>query len=253
MKVRDGGVVVAQRLQGSTISRLLQAIGVAATLSAATAVADGSRYAWTAAETRDHIQVFTSEVASHSYDAVRAKAVITAPAARVIAMLQQFERYSSWYHRVSEVRIVRQPKAMPEIGIGSDGSLLHVPDTGPWILFLRQHTPPLDDRWALLRCGLRAGPRGTLLIEFNSLQRAFAEPKDAVRMDLRGYWELRSIGPSHTEVTFMLDVDPNTVVPALFVDAELRDVVVITLQNLRKSLDPRARNDARSSAAKVQD
>lgn len=88
-----------------------------------------------------------------------------------------------------------------------------------------------------MQCVFRAEPRGSLLIEFHSLARSYAGPDDAVRMDLRGYWELRPVGPTRTEVTFMIDVDPNTLAPALLVDPELRDVVVITLQNLRKPLE----------------
>ena len=53
-------------------------------------------------------------------------------------------------------------------------------------------------------------------------------------MEVRGYWLVRPKGKTHTEVTFMVDADPNTIVPAFFVDPELHNVVTQTLLNLRK-------------------
>jgi ribosome-associated toxin RatA of RatAB toxin-antitoxin module len=53
-------------------------------------------------------------------------------------------------------------------------------------------------------------------------------------MDLRGYWQLRPLDATRTEVTFMLDVDPKTSVPAFLVDPQLQDVAVETLRGLER-------------------
>ena len=196
--------------------------------------AEGSTYSWTLLDTHNGVQLFTSHAAQHSYDAVRGTSVIPVPAPRVIAALQAFEHYTAWYHNAAEVRVLLRPKTDAAISFGADGSLAHVPQMGPWVLYIRQRAPHLEDRWALLRCELRAGPSGSVMIEFRSLRREQSEHEGAVQMALRGYWLVRPRGTTHTEVTFMVDVDPNTIVPALFVDPELHAVVLQTLLNLRK-------------------
>jgi hypothetical protein len=198
------------------------------------ALAEGAAYTWTHVETHNGVQLFTSRAERHSYDVVRGTAVIPVEASRVIAALQAFERYPAWYHNAAEVRVLRLPTTVAAIGFGADGSPTHVPETGPWVLYIRQHAPHLEDRWTLLRCGLRAGPSGSIMVEFHSLRRTQASHEEAVQMDLRGYWLVRPRGRTHTEVTFMVDADPNTIVPALLVDPELHNVVTQTLLNLRK-------------------
>jgi hypothetical protein len=205
------------------------------------ALAKGWEYSWTLVETHSGVQLFTSRAQRHSYDAVRGTAVVPVEASRVISALQAFERYTAWYHNAAEVRVLRLPSSIAAIGFGADGSITHVPETGPWVLYIRQHAPHLEDRWALLRCGLRAGPSGSIIVDFHSLRRAQPENEDAVQMELRGYWLVRPRGSKRTEVTFMVDADPNTIAPALFVDPELRKVVTQTLLNLREYVSAEVR------------
>lgn len=203
-------------------------------LSAGIALAETGKYVWTRIESDQGIELFTSPAERHNYDVVRATAIIPAQASRVISALQAFERYTTWYHNAAEVRVLRLPTTIAAVGFADDGSITHVPNTGPWVLYIRQHAPPLEDRWAILRCELRAGPSGSVLIEFQSLRRAQPRHDGAVEMALHGYWMVRPRGRSRTEVTFMVDADPNTALPALFVDPELRNVVTQTLLNLQK-------------------
>lgn len=226
--------------------RSLTALGLwtlFAALPAALVSAEEHRYSWAPADAQDGIQVFTSIVTRHNYDAVKASSIMPVPAAQVFEVLRAFERYTSWYHRLADVKVLSEPRALAAVGFAPDGSLDHVVTSEPWILFLRQRTPPLEDRWTLLHCKLRAGARGSLLIDFHSLKGAHRGPEDAVYMDMRGYWRLQPLGAARTEVTFMVDVDPNTAAPAMFVDPELRGVVTETLTSLRKVV-------LRSAAAK---
>jgi hypothetical protein len=186
-------------------------------------------------------------VPRHSFEAVKGTSVLNVPSRQLLSILQAFEGYTQWYYRAAEVHVLSAPKNVPEVSIAPDGSLTHVPSGGPWLLSFRQRTPPLDDRWTVLHCAFRAGPQGSLLVEFRSVKHEKTAPEGTVPMDLRGYWQLKPLSATRTEVTFMLDVDPQTSVPAFLVDPQLRDVVVETLRGLLRrasALTARARGAA---------
>lgn len=83
----------------------------------------------------------------------------------------------------------------------------------------------------MLRCLVRAAAGGALVVEFRSLP-SRDSIDGAVRIDLRGYWQLRPLNTEETEVTLMVDADPKTSLPDFLVDPELRSVVIQTLRAL---------------------
>lgn len=150
--------------------------------------------------------------------------------------LYDFERYPSWYFDCADVRVLEAPATHPPIPALADGRFGSIAPGGPWTLFFRQRTPPLDDRWAILRCTYRAGTGGTLLVEFKSVEpHPYPAPKGLVRMQLNGSWILRLMDARHTEVTFQLTVDPRTSAPAFIVNRRLRETVFETLRGLRNA------------------
>ena len=208
-----------------------------ATNSSAQGVQPGSteRYHWQHDETEAGIAVYTSAVPDHSFDAVKATATFALPLQALLDVLRDFEHYPRWYERCARVRVLREPAVMTPLPIREDGQLGELARTGPWLLFFQQHTPPLDDRWAVLRSEYRPGPDNSLWIEFHSLEQyAFRAPESTVRMTLRGYWQLQPLAPERTRVTFMLDVDPRTSAPDFMVDPVLRATVLQTLRDLQR-------------------
>ena len=195
----------------------LVAIAVAVWCSAAQA--EEATYSWKTGAAQSEVRVSISAVRRHAYDAVKVTTNVPASTARVLAILKAFETYTQWYHRAAEVRVLQRPAA----------------PTGEvaWTLFFRQHAPPLDDRWTILRARLRTEPKGSHFIEFHTIQHPFTPPEHTVHMDLRGYWKLRPLGPGRSEVTLMIDVDPNTAVPAFLVDPQLHEAATHTLAALR--------------------
>lgn len=236
-----------------SLGRSVAALVALTTLHVQPSYAQTSAYAWRPRDTdaQDKIRLSTSASPGHRFDAVRASVVLAAPASQLLSVLQAFEHYTLWYYHAAKVRVLRRPERLPAVTVGTDGQLGNVPDVGPWLLHFQQSVPAIADRWALLRCAIRAGKAGSILVEFRSVEPAYDVP-DAVRMKMHGYWQLKPLTATHTEVTFMIDVDPNTLAPAFLVDPELRDVVVQTLRGLQKRTHSTAGSLA-SAAMSVRD
>jgi Polyketide cyclase / dehydrase and lipid transport len=194
---------------------------------------------WAYYTTRDGIALYTSDVPDHPYPAVKGSLVLPTGAEPIYLALYDFGHYPRWYHHCAEVRILSAPATQPSIPLLTDGRFGPIPAGGPWELFFRQRTPPLDDRWAVLRCTYRQGPRHSLLVEFASVEpHPFKPPPGLTRMHLHGYWLVEPIDREHTRVTFELAVDPHTGAPGWLVNPVLRDTVRETLLNLGHVVGP---------------
>lgn len=217
---------------------LILAIALACVMAAlppAPVIADDFSYSWQDGDSEAGVRLYTSEVQRHGYDVVKGTAAVPFPARHLLDILQAFERYTQWYYRAADVRVLSAPEKVPEVSVAADGAFTDIPSGGPWLLYFRQRTPPLADRWTILRCGFRRGPGGSLRVDFHTQRaRGFRAPKDAVHMQLHGYWQLKPLGTARTLVTFMIDADPDTSVPAFLVDPELRAIVVETLGGLQR-------------------
>jgi Polyketide cyclase / dehydrase and lipid transport len=194
---------------------------------------------WAYYTTRDGIALYTSDVPDHPYPAVKGSLVLPSGAEPIYMALYDFDHYPRWYHHCAEVRTLSAPSTQPSITLLEDGRFGSISAGGTWELFFRQRTPPLDDRWAVLRCTYRQGPRHSLLVEFASVEpHPFKPPPDVTRMHLHGYWLLEPVDREHTRVTFELAVDPHTGAPGWLVNPVLRDTVRETLLNLGHLVGP---------------
>jgi hypothetical protein len=226
-------------------SRVLLGLSLALCLGARSgAWADGpGRYRWEADDDAHGLHVFTSEVTEHGYDAVKVMGTLPLALAPLLAALQDFPAYPRWYHHAAAVRELSHPSTPPSLQVLPDGRIGALQSSGPWLLLFVQHTPPLTDRWAILQCVMRPGPQGSVRFEFHS-QPTHPElaPRDAVRMQLRGFWQLTPLDRARTAVTFVLDVDPNTGAPAFLVDPVVRETAVETLRGLQRVAARHARS-----------
>ena len=231
--------------------RLLAGIALAlcSSFSPGIRAEDVPRYRWEADDEAHGLRVFTSEVAEHGYDAMKITATLPVPVLPLLEALQDFSAYPSWYHHAAAVSELSRPPSPPAVRVQSDGRLEQVGPAGPWLLLFVQHTPPIADRWAVLRCFMRPGPQGSVRFAFHSeASHPELAPQGAVRMRLHGFWQLTPVDRAHTAVTFVLDVDPNTGTPAFLVDPVLRETAIETVRGLQRVGAERAR---RPAAARV--
>jgi len=183
------------------------------------------RYQWESAGSEGQIALFTSEVPDHEFEAVKGVLTLPFPAAPLYLALYDFQHYPQWYYHCDEVQVLGGPTSHAPIPVLPDGRFGEIRPGGPWTLYFRQRTPPLDDRWAILQCSYRAGPGNTLLVEFQSDGHyAFNAPEGLVRMRLRGQWLLRPVNATHTQVA-----------PGFLVNPVLRDTVRETLAGLGRA------------------
>jgi len=226
---------LSRRLRPLAAATLVLGLNVA---RATSVTANDASYSWRTDGTEEGVRVAISEVERHNYDVIKGTVTLPFAVRPLLDVLQAFERYTRWYYNAAEVRVLSAPRTVPEIAVDADGALSHVPASGPWILLFRQHTPPLSDRWTILRCHFDKGPGGSVRATFHSqpphIGAGHKPAGDAVYMQLHGYWELRPLGPARTLVTFVIDADPDTSVPTFLVDPELRAIVVKTLAGLKR-------------------
>jgi len=194
-----------------------------------------ARYHWENDAVEGGMRVFTSEVKDHGYDAVKVVSTLPLAVQPLLDALQNFSDYPRWYHNAAAVSELSRPSTPPEVHVLPDGKLQPVRNNGAWLLLFVQHTPPLSDRWAVLRCAMLPGPQGSVRFEFQSQPtRPELAPKGAERMQLRGFWQLTPLDRARTTVAFVLDVDPNTSAPAFLVDPIVRETAVKTLRGLQR-------------------
>lgn len=203
--------------------------------------AEAPGYTWKPTDSRKGVKLFTSDDHTLSYDAVKGITVLPVAAPRLLAVLRAFENYPAWYTDCVEARLIKAPSSVPaqsEAAAADDP--MRYASGSTWQLYVRQSASPLGDRWAVLESQLRHGPKGSVTFTFNTLDKhPYKPPTDLTRMRLRGFWELRPLGPARTLVTFVLDADPNVSIPAFLVNPAIEDKVVDTLLSLLKEAAPK--------------
>jgi hypothetical protein len=194
----------------------------------------GPTYTWERADAQFGFAVYTSGAPNHSYDVIKVVAMLDVPLRILLGALEDFERYPNWYYDCSRVRVLTRPAMAAQVALRADGTIESVSSAAPYALLFVQRVPPLDNRWAIVRASMRQ--RGTgLVIDFQSLDTdARRGPSGAVRMRLHGAWTLAPLTRNRTQVTFLLDVDPNVSMPAFLVDPRLREIAVETVHGLQR-------------------
>lgn len=194
-------------------------------------------YTWEREASQYGLSLYTSNAPGHSYDALRLVTTLDVPLSQVFAKLQDFEHYPSWYYNCRRVQLLQSPADVGRTAFKDDGSPEALP-AGHYKLLLVQRTPPLEDRWAIVRASMTISG-SSAVIEFQSLEGAApgVQP-DGVRMRLRGSWKLSPLTQNRTRVALVIDADPNVSLPAFVVDPQLQTVAVEIMQGLQRTLLP---------------
>jgi hypothetical protein len=190
-----------------------------ALLAAERASADGS---WRPLLTRDGVGVEERSAPGRTLPELRATVEIDAGLFDVLAVITDVPRQTEWMHDCEESRLLRRD--------GADVTLLYNRTGAPW---------PVSDRDVVLRSETRLlDPGRRVAVRFANTIDPGAPPIDGiVRMPrLVGEYELVSLAPERTRVTYRLDIDPGGSLPSWAVSRTTRDTPLYTLLGLRRQV-----------------
>ena len=192
---------------------------VAAFLSASAVRADD---AWQPLVTQDGVSVEERSSPGRALPELRATVEIDAGIFEVLAVITDVPRQTQWMHDCEESRLIRRDSV--------DVSLIYNRTGAPW---------PVSDRDAVLRTETTLlAPAQHAAVRFANVTDSAAPPVDGVvRMPrLVGAYDLVSVSPTRTRVTYLLDIDPGGSLPTWAVTRTTRDTPLHTLLGLRSQV-----------------
>jgi hypothetical protein len=174
---------------------------------------------WQPLVTQDGVSVRERGAPDRALPELEARTEILAGIFEVLAVIVDVPNQTHWMHDCSEARIVRTESA--------DVALIYNRTEQPW---------PVSDRDVLLRSGpilLEPGTRAA--VRFTNVEDAAAPPVDGVvRMPrLVGEYDLVSLSPARTRVTYRIDADPGGSLPSWATTRFTRNTPLQTLIGLR--------------------
>jgi hypothetical protein len=177
---------------------------------------------WQPLLTQDGVGVEERSAPGRALPELRATVEIDAGIFEVLAVITDVPRQSEWMHDCEESRRIRE--------VGPDVSLIYNRTGAPW---------PVSDRDVVLRTETKLlAPAQHAVVGFADTSDPATPPIDGiVRMPrLVGDYDLVSIGPSRTRVTYRLDIDPGGSLPVWAVTRTTRDTPLHTLLGLRRQV-----------------
>jgi len=178
---------------------------------------------WQPLVTQDGVSVQERDAPGRAMPELQATAEIDAGIFEVLAVIADFSRQTEWMHDCAESRRVRRD--------GPDASLIYNRTSAPW---------PVSDRDAVLRSQTTLlEPMRHVTVRFANVTDPGTPPVDGVvRMPrVVGGYELVSLSPTRTRVTYTIDLDPGGSLPAWVAARTARETPLKTLLGLRKQVD----------------
>jgi hypothetical protein len=178
---------------------------------------------WQPLVTQDGVSVEERSTPGRTLPELRGSAEIDAGIFEVLAVISDVPRQTEWVRDCAESRLVREE--------AEDVSLVYNRTRAPW---------PLSDRDVVLRTqAALLAPAQHATVSFANVDDPSTPPIDGVvRMPrLVGEYDLTSISPTRTRVTYRLDIDPGGSLPGFAVTRTTREIPLHTLLGLRKQAE----------------
>jgi hypothetical protein len=178
--------------------------------------------AWQPLVTQDGVSVEQRSAPGRALPELRATVEIDAGIFEVLAVISDVPRQTQWMHDCEESRLVREDS--------SGVSLVYNRTAAPW---------PVSDRDVVLRTETTLlAPSQHVALRFANVTTSGTPPIDGVvRMPrLVGEYDLDSVSPTRTRVTYLLDIDPGGSLPTFAVTRTTRKTPLHTLLGLRRQV-----------------
>jgi hypothetical protein len=178
---------------------------------------------WQPLVTQDGVSVQERTAPGRAMPELQATAEIDAGIFDVLAVIADVPRQTEWMHDCAESRRVRRD--------GPDASLIYNRTSAPW---------PVSDRDAVLRSQTTLlEPMRHVTVRFSNVTDPGTPPVEGVvRMPrLVGGYELVSLSPARTRVTYTIDLDPGGSLPAWAAARTARETPLETMLGLRRQVE----------------
>jgi len=237
------GAPVKLRWSLSTIA-LASLLGALAT-SAATTTAQRPAGGFVLQEREGGVTVWSSPHGRANIGTTKVSTRFALPAVELLRVLRDLRGYPRWYRDCLSTRVLRAPARLEPFELEPNGRFVRRTLDERYRLLFVQHVAWMSDRFAVIENDVRVRADGALEIAFRSVDADHTPgPPGAVRMRLGGTWLLAPLDATHTEVSYVLDLDLATSTPDFLVAPRVRDAARATLLALG---DMAAARVARSS------
>ncbi len=173
---------------------------------------------WELAKDKNGIRVFTQDIAGKSVDKFKGVAVVDAPLAVIIEVLKDVNNYHLWYGSCKLQRRLKQYSPLESL-------VYHV-----------QKVPVITNRDVVVHGKITVDyTKGTASQVMRAVKSEYKKDSGNVRMpSMDGKFLMKSISPSSTRVTYIMQVDPGGSVPGWLANSTAKKQPYTTLEGLRR-------------------
>ena len=174
---------------------------------------------WELRRERDGISMYTREVQGSRYREVKAVMELDHSMEKVYALLEDIPGQQRWMADMVEVRLLEDDPVNP-------------------VQYSRIRAPrPVQDRDVVIITRVER-QAGRIIRHFESAtHRDAPSPSNVVRIDsTRGSWQLDSLAPARTRVTYINHAEPGGSLPAWLVNRQIMDQPFESMRGMREEL-----------------
>ena len=169
---------------------------------------------------KDGIKVYTRETDSVAIKEYKVSMQVKAPIDTVLKKILDIKNLKNWSYRIAESELVKKI------------------NDSTWIFYIHNDIEwPVKDRDHVSKVQLKKNKEGysVLLTPYNNFVKV---KNDAVRLTkFRGVWVLKKIDSAHTQVTQQLYGDPESNIPAFFINMMIAKAPFRTFQSMKAQLE----------------
>lgn len=175
---------------------------------------------WELALNKDGIKVFTRKTDSTSIKEYKVTMEVKSPMDSVLKKILDIKNLKKWSYRIAESSLVKKL------------------NDSTWVFYIHNDVEwPVKDRDHVSKVQLKKKKNEyqVLLTPYNDLVK---QKENIVRLTkFKGAWTLKKIDASHTEVTQQLYGNPESNIPAFFINMMISKAPFYTFQNMKKQLE----------------
>lgn len=177
---------------------------------------------WTLAKEKEGIQIHTAE-ASSGLDYVKANLTINASIERLLEVLTDHSNFTKWSYNCLESKRLEQ-----------------ISDTEYFAYFLTDAPWPISDRDNVTRQKIIYQNDGSVKVDLEDFPNKYPNQNGVIRIpELKGYWLLKPISKSQTQIEYFLHAFPGGNIPDWLGNISVTDAPFQTLKGFREVAENR--------------
>lgn len=178
---------------------------------------------WELAIDKEGVKVYTRKTDSVAIKEYKVTMQVKSPVDTVLKKILDIKNLKNWSYRIAESDLVKKI------------------NDSVWIFYIHNDIEwPVKDRDHVSKVQLQKRKEDyvVLLTPYNNYVK---EKKDVVRLTkFKGIWTLKKLDANHTQVTQQLYGDPESNIPAFFINMMIAKAPFYTFRNMKSQLEAKA-------------